>query len=262
MASAHGLNEDGSPIPPHMRESGLLNMFPMGSDFPPPPPMGEFSRLLMQQGEKNMERMKELDRLKDSGHICSLCSNTFPDIVALQVHIIKSHGALPPGAGLEGILGKHKDVLEEDQRMEEDVDPKEDAMGDADITEREDELKAGDGDKLKDSPVAHQPFGFPLDVTKMAASHKPSAINDLLARQMMGGGAPFPGLMNPLLLGGGPTGPANQQFQGLFNMILSEMLKKVQKDTPPQTPPISPAHHEEAGREEEPPASRMEEATS
>merc|ERR1719195_1672100 len=53
MAHEHGLGEDGAPMPP---------MFPGMSEFPAPPPLGEFSRLLMQQGEKNLERQKELER--------------------------------------------------------------------------------------------------------------------------------------------------------------------------------------------------------
>ena len=79
-------------------------------------------------------------------------------------------------------------------------------------------------------------------------------INDLLQRQMMTAGAAA--LMNPLLMPGLAAAAANGQspnaatgqLQGLFNMFLSEMLKKVQpqpqaaqKDTPPQTPPISPS---------------------
>ena len=231
MANAHGLNEDGAPIPPHMRENNLMNMFPIG-DYPPPP-MGEFSRMLMQQGEKNM---KEMERLKESqaGHVCSLCSNTFPDIVALQVHIIKSHGALPPGAGLEGILGKSREREGEEARREQEKELEKEA----DITDREEEQKSEE--KEKD---ASMPFPFPMDFSKQAGALKSSPINDLLQRQMLGGGSQFPGMMNPLLLpGAGAPAPAvPQQFQGLFNMFLTEMLKKVQKDTPPQTPPISPS---------------------
>ena len=95
MASVHGLNEDGSPIPPGA--AGMMaSMFPGLADFSSPtrgpPGMGEFSRLLMQQGEKSMEqRLKELDKLKESaGHVCSLCSNVFPDIVTLQVYYLNS----------------------------------------------------------------------------------------------------------------------------------------------------------------------------
>ena len=260
MANAHGLNEDGSPIPPHMRENSLMNMFPIG-DYPPPP-MGEFSRLLMQQGEKNMkmERMKEVQ----SGHVCSLCSNTFPDIVALQVHIIKSHGALPPGAGLEGILGRSKEREEREEEAKRELE-KESSKNDeyADITDREEEQKNDE----KGEKDASTPFPFPMDFSKQAAGAgsllKSSPINDLLQRQMMGG--QFPGMMNPLLMPGmGGTPPTGHQFQGLFNMFLSEMLKKVQKDTPPQTPPISPSPGDnalkeaEAGAEEAPPA-HMEE---
>ena len=331
MATAHGLGEDGAPLPPHMRggptsaadSSSLLGMFPSLADFPPPPVppphpgMGEFSRLLMQQGEKNM--LKELDRLKAAdnaaaaataaaaaGHICSLCSNTFPDIVTLQVHIIKSHGALPPGAaGLDGILGKSRAddrseqslpppaVADDDEKMEDGVCGEEDeavdrekeapaaSAEDDDITDRDEEMKAV-AEKLRESPqplAPPPPFGFPLDVSKLGAAAASGGLplNDLLARQMLGAGGvgaagAFPGLMNPLLglpVAAGGGGAANQQFHGLFNMILSEMLKKVQKDTPPQTPPVSPRPDDKRGMggggggpEEDTPATRMEEATS
>ncbi len=79
-----------------------------------------FSRLLGEQSELSRERLKELERQKQmlSGaaspaangqpepagspsaaapaHTCSLCGEGFPEVVALQVHIIKSHGAFPP----------------------------------------------------------------------------------------------------------------------------------------------------------------------
>jgi hypothetical protein len=90
MASVHGLNEDMSPLSTAGHGGMMSGMFPglTGADFPPAPRMGEFSRLLMQQGEKTMEqRLKELDAMKESaGHTCSLCSNVFPDIVSLQVN--------------------------------------------------------------------------------------------------------------------------------------------------------------------------------
>merc|ERR1719150_1468291 len=61
----------------------------------------------MQQGEKSMEKMKEEQRSGSGpGHICSLCCQSFPDIIALQVHIIKNHGALPPVSGLDSALNK------------------------------------------------------------------------------------------------------------------------------------------------------------
>ena len=261
MANGHGLNEDGSPIPPHLRESGLMSMFPMG-DLPPPPPMGEFSRLLMQQGEKNMERLKELDRQKSQetngqhGHICSLCSNSFPDIIALQVHIIKNHGALPPTTGIESLFNRSLDKERvKDGETAEKSD--EDAM-DKDGEDREDSIADKySEDNLKDNtqlPFPPPPFGFPLDLAKMMGAPGGKGLpggplGDLLARQT---GGPMAGL--PGLPGLPPAG--NPQFQGLFNMFLSEMLKKVQKETPPQTPPSSPGpleiQEQEQDTEQEP----------
>ena len=235
--SRHNLNEDGSAMPAHLRENGLMNMFPMG-DFPAPPPLGEFSRLLMQQGEKNMERQKEMERQRDSngqaGHICSLCSHTFPDIIALQVHIIKSHGALPPTTGLDGMFNKKFNEKIDEKDEEKEAKEKED------ITE-EDADEDEEGEVPAPVPAGHNPvFPFPLGSGPPAPQDGEASKNlqELLQRQLQ-----FPGIINPLMgfpgLAGGPPG-GNNQFQGLFNMFLSEMLKKVQKDTPPQTPPSSP----------------------
>ena len=245
MAHEHGLNEDGTPIPPHLRENGLLNMFPMPGEFPPPP-LGEFSRLLMQQGEKNMERQKELERQRESnggagGHVCSLCSNTFPDIIALQVHIIKSHGALPPTTGLDGLFNKNDEEKDEDRDRNNEKD---------DIAEEEGkdkEEEENDGDVLP-VPAPTSMFPFPMGMP-MQEGEASKNLQELLQRQLQ-----FPGMMNPLMgfpgLAGAGAGGPNQQFQGLFNMFLSEMLKKVQKDTPPQTPPSSPPASEDPCVEE------------
>ena len=116
------------PFPPGMVEgSGAVSnlfkgLFPMGG--PPPEllslPSGDqekdryFSRLLGEQSEISRERLKDLEKQgrrnsenpeRHTKHSCSLCGDTFPEIVALQVHIIKNHGAFPPeGSGsFEGI---------------------------------------------------------------------------------------------------------------------------------------------------------------
>jgi hypothetical protein len=266
MASAHGLNEDGTPL----REMGggsLLNLFPMG-DFPPPPPlpphMGEFSRLLMQQGEKSLEqRLKELDRLKEQqqqqGHICSLCSQNFPDIVSLQVHIIKSHGALPPGAaGLDSLFHHHHNHSssnrkhQQQHRIEEADEERNSRKNNNNLTEaaaaQDATMMEDEEDDIAEPEIRgggqrdEQQPNFPLPLEKPAGL-------EMLHRQLAAGGGQFPAaaMLGPaVLLGGGlpgfggPGGQQQQQFQGLFNMFLSEMLKKVQKDTPPQTPPVSP----------------------
>ena len=111
------------PFPPGMVEnSGAVSnlfkgLFPMGG--PPPEllslPSGDqekdryFSRLLGEQSEISRERLKELENQgkrigenadRITNHNCSLCGEKFPEIVALQVHIIKNHGAFPPeGSG-------------------------------------------------------------------------------------------------------------------------------------------------------------------
>ena len=246
MMKMHGIvMEDGPPknvvpgektsLPPHLRDNGLMSLYPPMTDFPPPPALGEFSRLLMQQGEKNMERQKqkELER-QSSGHVCSLCSNTFPDIIALQVHIIKSHGAMPPAAGLESLLGKPEEKPEEESEEKNDI--------------ADDEGKDGDEDEDEEMSAPRNPM-FPFLFPGMPPPGQDNTeasknLQELLQRQAM-----IPGMMNPLA--GLAAGAApNQQFQGLFNMFLSEMLKKVQKDTPPQTPPSSPPPHEESCAEE------------
>ena len=112
------------PFPPGMVEGNgavsnlFKGLFPMGG--PPPEllslPSGDqekdryFSRLLGEQSEISRERLKELENQgkrndesqdRQIKHSCSLCGDTFPEIVALQVHIIKNHGAFPP-EGLDG----------------------------------------------------------------------------------------------------------------------------------------------------------------
>eukprot|EP00090_Calanus_glacialis_P039546 TRINITY_DN6884_c0_g1_i1.p1 TRINITY_DN6884_c0_g1~~TRINITY_DN6884_c0_g1_i1.p1 ORF type:complete len:1311 (-),score=300.50 TRINITY_DN6884_c0_g1_i1:2883-6815(-) len=255
MANAHGLSEDGSPIPPHLRENGLMNMFPIG-EFPPPP-MGEFSRLLMQQGEKNMERLKELDRQKSQetngqGHICSLCSNSFPDIIALQVHIIKNHGALPPSVGIDNMFNKSTDENRSDNEEENNCEREISEKDKDDIAEEDFEESKEEGEVSSINNMHNSPFPFPLDLGKLQQGgpdgDASKNVNEMLQRQLQ-----FPGMVNPLLgLPGLNPGanPPNPQFQGLFNMFLSEMLKKVQKETPPQTPPASPPPQEPACMEE------------
>ena len=274
MMKMHGIMmEDGPPknnvmptidsdhlktrLPPHMRDNGLMSgMFPAmpgSGDFPAPPPLGEFSRLLMQQGEKNLERQKaELERREREagpGHVCSLCSNTFPDIIALQVHIIKSHGALPPTTGLDGLFSKEKGREQEEEGKErEDIAEEEDKQG------AEEEERAASASPLPLPPNAM--FPFPLVPGLQEGQGEASkGLQELLQRQLQ-----FPGMINPLMgmglpalagAGAGAGAAPNQQFQGLFNMFLSEMLRKVQKDTPPQTPPTSPPPQEDSCLEEE-----------
>ena len=145
MQNSHGLMEDGSPLPPHMKENGsglfpgmfpplgapppeLLGLSPGGPPGGPGGPGGPptsnspaaekelyFSRLLGEQSEmsrEKIERQKIMMQNKDGGgHTCSLCGEAFPEIVALQVHIIKSHGAFPPDSNLFGSLGEKGPLL-------------------------------------------------------------------------------------------------------------------------------------------------------
>ena len=178
------------------------------------------------------------------------------------MHIIKSHGALPPGAPLDNFMARndsrddHESMRERrgDESME--VDEDDDIAEKSQPDDNEDPKKIADEDKRLSVP-ANEPssplhnFGLDLQNKNASSPLKNAAtggggLNDLLQRQMMSG------LMNPLLMPGLAAGNgqaaagaaanagAAGQLQGLFNMFLSEMLKKVQKDTPPQTPPISP----------------------
>ena len=130
------------PFPPGMVEGNgavsnlFKGLFPMGG--PPPEllslPSGDqekdryFSRLLGEQSEISRERLKELENQgkrsdensdRQMKHSCSLCGDTFPEIVALQVHIIKNHGAFPP-EGVTGLDGpkRSKSPQDEGQQMQ------------------------------------------------------------------------------------------------------------------------------------------------
>ena len=129
------------PFPPGMVESSgavsnlFKGLFPMGG--PPPEllslPSGDqekdryFSRLLGEQSEISRERLKELEKQgkrtvestdRQMKHSCSLCGDTFPEIVALQVHIIKNHGAFPPeGSGSFDGPTRPKSPQRESQHM-------------------------------------------------------------------------------------------------------------------------------------------------
>ena len=153
MQNSHGLMEDGSPLPPHLKENGsglFPGIFPPlgppphellglgGNNLPgvngsPPTSIGGggpvglpndptskehyFSRLLGEQSEMSKEKMERQQKIfqqqqkeggGQGGHTCSLCGDAFPEIVALQVHIIKSHGAFPPDSNLFGSLEARK----------------------------------------------------------------------------------------------------------------------------------------------------------
>lgn len=184
-----------------------------------------------------MEKLKEQNRQERSGlgHICSLCCQSFPDIIALQVHIIKNHGALPPVSGLDSVIKQVKegqqdlskpdtpgttgieDDLEEEGKMEIDERPTS-PVGNNERSETSTPINTSSS-----LPAGPSPFPFPLDAAKLQVPGSPGPdslknlpLNEMLHRQMLS--QHFPGLINPLLAGGFPftpgVGPPNQPFSG------------------------------------------------
>lgn len=183
-----------------------------------------------------MEKLKEQNRQERAGmgHICSLCCQSFPDIIALQVHIIKNHGALPPVSGLDSVIkqvkeGQQQDLSKPDTPrtpgMEEDIEEE----GKMEIDERP-SSPPGNNERSETStpnntssllPAGPPPFPFPLNAAKLQVPGSPDSLknlplNEMLHRQMLS--QHFPGLINPLLAGGFPftpgADPPNQPFSG------------------------------------------------
>ena len=235
LQNSHGLNEDGTPYTPNLKENGGLfaGLFPLSA--PPPELLGlassipdsehYFSRLLGEQSELSRERLKELERSKQGpGHNCSLCGEAFPEIVALQVHIIKSHGAFPPETGIFGNPGSPGSLSpgevergsnarratgdegrtsgagtprrdqDEDQR---DENPRQSSSS----TPRSSATGSGGGGA--DSAERDKPAGGHPDPAKQFPHI------EMLQRHMLS--QQFPGLINPLLSGfpGFPPGPGS-----------------------------------------------------
>ena len=269
MQNSHGLMEDGSPLPPHMKENGsglfpgmfpplgapppeLLGLSPGGPPGGPGGPGGPptsnspaaekelyFSRLLGEQSEmsrEKIERQKIMMQNKDGGgHTCSLCGEAFPEIVALQVHIIKSHGAFPPDSNLFGSLGEKGPLLPPHP-----LPPTSEAAGNASPTNsqansdeqarRQDDRSEGEvtPNKAPSTPAlgATSNPGTPTSSESMMSKQFPHI--EMLQRHMLS--QQFPGLINPLLSGfpGFPGGPS--PF-GLPNPL--QQLLAGQKAAPP-----------------------------
>ena len=218
LQNSHGLNEDGTPYTPNMKENGGLfaGLFPLSA--PPPELLGlasslpdsehYFSRLLGEQSEISRERLKELERNKQgTGHTCSLCGEAFPEIVALQVHIIKSHGAFPPESGIFGNSGSpgslspgevergnRRSTTGEDRNMSVEGTPRRDHDDD----QAEDNPPQSSSSTPRSSGGATEPgekdkLPPPNDPTKQFPHI------EMLQRHMLS--QQFPGLINPLLSG-------------------------------------------------------------
>ena len=256
LQNSHGLNEDGSPYTPNMKENGGLfaGLFPLSA--PPPELLGlassmpdsehYFSRLLGEQSEISRERLKEMERHKQGGgpgHTCSLCGEGFPEIVALQVHIIKSHGAFPPESGIFGHPGSPgamspgevglrgvRRSTGDDQEGNTSVEGTPRGEHGEDQRMHDDRSNGHDGAQQSSSstPGSSGPNGGQesAEKEKHPSSHSHNDVSkqfphiEMLQRHMLS--QQFPGLINPLLSGfpGFPPGSgAHLPFPNLQHLF-------------------------------------------
>lgn len=250
MQNSHGLMEDGSPIPPHLKENGS-GLFP--GMFPPlgPPPhelmaMGNgngnppttssaaekehyFSRLLGEQSEMSKEKLERQQKmLKETGggnspHTCSLCGEGFPEIVALQVHIIKSHGAFPPDSGLFGGLENKMPPLVPASEAAQGSPSGSNGGSDADNSKSKEDRSEGEvtPNKAPSTPVQQPPPTSGPCTPTSEALNKQFPHLEMLQRHMLS--QQFPGLINPLLSGfpGFPGGPPPLAFANPLQQLLA-----------------------------------------
>lgn len=261
MQNSHGLMEDGSPIPPHLKENGsglfpgmfpplgpppheLMNAMGNGNGNPPAPAttssaaMSEkehyFSRLLGEQSEMSKEKLERQQKmLKEGGassppHTCSLCGEGFPEIVALQVHIIKSHGAFPPDSGLFGGLENKMPPLVPAEASAQ-GSPSEGSNGGSETGGDKSKEDRSEGEvtpnKAPSTPVHHHHHQQPQPPTSCTPTSE--ALNkqfphlEMLQRHMLS--QQFPGLINPLLSGfpGFPGGPPPLAFANPLQQLLA-----------------------------------------
>jgi hypothetical protein len=262
MQNSHGLMEDGSPLPPHMKENGsglFPGMFPpLGG--PPPELLGlispgggppttsaaekadhYFSRLLGEQSELSRERIERQKMMmqKDNngasglGHTCSLCGEGFPEIVALQVHIIKSHGAFPPESNPFGSIDKatppsseagdkaspgshHGNHEDQDRRR----GPDGERCSEGEMTPN----KAPSTPSLPISMASMLPIAPNPEQSALASKQFPNI--EMIQRHMLS--QQFPGLINPLLSGfpGFPGGPPPLPFPNSLQQLLAGTCPK------------------------------------
>ena len=247
MQNSHGLMEDGSPIPPHLKENGS-GLFPgMFPPLGPPPhellggppgsgsPVGGsggvgglggsdkehyFSRLLNEQSEVSKEK---LERQRKEGNAASAAAG--------DSHIFKIHGgAFPPGSNLFGNLevsklpgapeaGKESPSGSngEDRRLE-------DGKSEGEVTPS----KAPSTPALPPLGGLPPPSSSAMSTPPSAsASGEPSSLNkqfphiEMLQRHMLS--QQFPGLINPLLSGfpGFPGGPPPLAFANPLQQLLA-----------------------------------------
>ena len=263
LQNSHGIiddsiKENGSPA-----TGGLFSGL-----FPPPPEMlglpptsqaaavaaasgsdkeHYFSRLLGEQSEISRERLKELERQKHmlgkeagaNGHTCSLCGEEFPEIVALQVHIIKSHGAFPhetsglmnpeSGNGSRPDSGAVTPVNSKDltgEKKDEEGSGKEISTPPLNIpastssststsalpppstmnntTTSAQSSSSSQANNSASSPPTSSSPAFPA-----AGSGDPAAAHLEMLQRHLSLSAQFPGLINPLLTAGFPGSPGS-----------------------------------------------------
>jgi ribosomal protein L35 len=230
-----------------LKENGSLfaGLFPLSA--PPPEllslatsmPDSEhyFSRLLGEQSEISRERLKELERSKQgSGHTCSLCGEAFPEIVALQVHIIKSHGAFPPESGIFGNPGSPGSLSPGEvergsgggggnARRSTGEDGAPSAEGTPRRDQEEDPREENPRQSSSSTPRSSATGGAP----DVGEREKPVSLSDqakqfphieMLQRHMLS--QQFPGLINPLLSGfpGFPPAPGSHlPFPNLHHLF-------------------------------------------
>ena len=276
MQNSHGLMEDGSPIPPHLKENGS-GLFP--GIFPPlgpppaellglspaaaaamavgagsPTPVGDkehyFSRLLGEQSEMSKEKLERQQKMLEEvgregsngingGHTCSLCGEGFPEIVALQVHIIKSHGAFPPDSNLFGNLEAHKLPTMPPLMGNSEASGGKDSPGSStEAGGMNKNASSGSEDKSEGEVTPNKApstpaLGLPPPLTPTSGSgpggpdmpnltlNKQFPNIEMLQRHMLS--QQFPGLINPLLSGfpGFPGGPPPLGFPNPLQQLLA-----------------------------------------
>ena len=197
-----------------------------------------FSRLLGEQSEK----LKELERQKQmlgggggggggsphknngangsspssssasAAHTCSLCGEGFPEVVALQVHIIKGHGAFPPeipGLPLPPTGGSTPSTsgAENSERRESDA-----------------KMKSSDESDKEQAPPGEQQPAMARTSSGPPTSAAPSPVTMTVPPAF-----PFPGLDGlvgmPQLPQPPPTSEASKQFPNI-EMLQRHMLSQ------------------------------------
>ena len=184
-----------------------------------------FSRLLGEQSEKlkELERQKQMlgggSPHKNNGvngsppssssacaHTCSLCGEGFPEVVALQVHIIKSHGAFPPEIQIPGVPPPGGST------------PSTSAAEDSE--RRESDAKMKNSDNESDREQAEQPARMARTSSGPPTSAAPSPVTMTVPPAF-----PFPGLDGMPQPPMPPTSEASKQFPHI-EMLQRHMLSQ------------------------------------